>query len=67
MTYRIGVYVVDTRSGRLGQLMGKTGPYANLRPPRGGREWDCPPQALRLATREEREAAGVRADEETRA
>jgi hypothetical protein len=66
MTYRTGVYVVDTRSGKLGELMDKGGHYVQLRPVGGGKEWDCPPKALRLATRAEREAAGVR-NEETRA
>ncbi|MFC5724379.1 hypothetical protein ACFP1Z_29920 [Streptomyces gamaensis] len=53
MTYRTGVYVVDRRTGRLGQLMGKEGPYVQLRPLGGGREWDCLPRALRLAPPDE--------------
>jgi hypothetical protein len=34
--------------------MGQAGPYVQLRPPGGGREWDCPPEALRTATAAER-------------
>ena len=67
MTYRIGAYVVDARNGQLGQLVDTDGPYVILRPSLGGREWSCPPSALRLATRAEREAMDVRVDEGTRA
>ncbi|MGW1889913.1 hypothetical protein ACWCP6_06540 [Streptomyces sp. NPDC002004] len=41
-----GTYAVDTRDGRIGQVMGHVGGYVQLRPPGGGREWDCPPEAL---------------------
>ncbi|MFG2209202.1 hypothetical protein [Streptomyces sp. NPDC048638] len=44
-----GGYVVDVRDGRLGKVMGQEGPYVQLRPPGGGREWDCPPDAVRPA------------------
>ncbi|MFI2072543.1 hypothetical protein [Streptomyces triculaminicus] len=57
MTYREGAYVIDTRSGRLAQVMGTMGPRVQVRRPGGGREWEVSPQALRLATREERAAA----------
>ncbi|MBO0652849.1 hypothetical protein J1792_08630 [Streptomyces triculaminicus] len=57
MTYREGTYVVDTRSATLAQVMGTVGPRVQVRRPGGGREWEVPPQALRLATREERAAA----------
>lgn len=49
MTVACGRYVVDMRDGRLGRVMGHEGPYVQLRPPGGGREWDCPPAALRDA------------------
>ncbi|MGW3664012.1 hypothetical protein [Streptomyces sp. NPDC005141] len=39
-------YAIDVRDGRLGQVMGHEGGYVQLRPPGGGREWDCPPEAL---------------------
>ncbi|MFI1399467.1 hypothetical protein [Streptomyces sp. NPDC020681] len=46
---RPGTYAVDVRDGRVGQIMGRVGGYVQLRPPGGGREWDCPPEALRPA------------------
>ncbi|MFF4156362.1 hypothetical protein [Streptomyces sp. NPDC001678] len=61
MTYREGAYVVDTRSATLAQVMGNVGPRVQIRRPDGGREWEAPADALRLATRAEREAAGLRA------
>ncbi|MFF1355623.1 hypothetical protein [Streptomyces sp. NPDC058297] len=42
----IGAYVIDVRDGRVGQVMGREGGYVQLRPPGGGREWDCPPEAV---------------------
>ncbi len=42
----VGSYGVDTRDGRVGQVMGHVGGYVQLRPPGGGREWDCPPDAV---------------------
>ncbi|MFC8197461.1 hypothetical protein ACFUTV_18920 [Streptomyces sp. NPDC057298] len=39
-------YVIDVRDGRLGQVMGHEGGYVQLRPVDGGREWDCPPDAV---------------------
>ncbi|GGP59984.1 hypothetical protein [Streptomyces abikoensis] len=60
MTYREGAYVVDTRSATLAQVMGNVGPCVQIRRPGGGREWEAPADALRLATRAEREAAGLR-------
>ncbi|MEU3350727.1 hypothetical protein [Streptomyces sp. NPDC037389] len=60
ITYRPGVWLIDTRLNRLGRLMATEGGRAQLRPPRGGREWDAGPVALRLATPVEKRAAGVR-------
>ncbi|WP_169746126.1 hypothetical protein [Streptomyces violens] len=37
--------------------MGHEGPYVQLRPPGGGREWDCLPADTRAATPRERLAA----------
>ncbi|NBM18232.1 hypothetical protein [Streptomyces sp. GC420] len=45
---------MDTRTGRVGLVMGQTGPYVQLRPLGGGREWDCPPESVRTATAAER-------------
>ncbi|MFD9974619.1 hypothetical protein ACFWZR_10010 [Streptomyces sp. NPDC059017] len=42
-----GEYVIDSRDGRIGRVMGREGPYVQLRPPGGGQEWDCPAEALR--------------------
>lgn len=41
-----GSYAVDSRDGRIGQVMGQEGSYVQLRPPGGGVEWDCPPEAV---------------------
>lgn len=57
MTYREGAYVVDTRNGAFAQVMGRIGPRVQVRRPGGGREWEVPPTALRLATYEECRAA----------
>ncbi|WP_267242665.1 hypothetical protein [Streptomyces sp. PR69] len=45
----IGTYAVDVRDGRVGRIMGRVGPCLQLRPPGGGREWDCPLNAARAA------------------
>ncbi|MEU6122023.1 hypothetical protein [Streptomyces sp. NPDC047123] len=50
----VGSYVVDTRNGLVGRVMGHEGPYVQLRPYGGGREWDCAPEAVRSATTAER-------------
>lgn len=50
----IGSYAVDTSTGQVGRVMGHEGPYVQLRPFGGGREWDCPPEMLRTATTTER-------------
>jgi hypothetical protein len=44
-----GSYAVDTRDGRVGRVMGRVGTYVQLRPPGGGKEWDCPPEHLGTA------------------
>ncbi|MER6995086.1 hypothetical protein [Streptomyces sp. NPDC000410] len=55
----VGAYVIDTDTGRVGRLMGYEGPYAQLRPLGGGREWDCAPDILRIATAAERLSAAT--------
>ena len=50
----VGSHVVDTGTGRAGIVMGHEGPYVQLRPHGGGREWDAEPGALRSATAGER-------------
>ncbi|MEU1051953.1 hypothetical protein ABZ397_05245 [Streptomyces sp. NPDC005876] len=54
MRESVGSHVVDMRSGRFGIVMGHEGPYLQLRPYGGGREWDADPGAVRRATPAER-------------
>ncbi|GAU66579.1 hypothetical protein SSP35_03_02270 [Streptomyces sp. NBRC 110611] len=54
----LGSYAVDTRTDRIGRIMDRHGGLVQLRPPGGGREWDCPPDLVRRATR----AESLRAD-----
>ncbi|WP_406404132.1 hypothetical protein [Streptomyces uncialis] len=49
----VGALMVDRRNNRTGKVMGHEGPYFQLRPPQGGREWDVPPEALREPTQTE--------------
>lgn len=49
----IGEIVQDTKHNRTGRVMGHEGPYVQLRPVGGGREWDVRPAEVRLATRAE--------------
>ncbi|MER5945157.1 MULTISPECIES: hypothetical protein [unclassified Streptomyces] len=55
----IGSYAVDTSTGQVGMVMGHEGPYVQLRPFGGGREWDCPPDVVREATTTERLSAAT--------
>ncbi|WP_406108897.1 hypothetical protein OG698_39610 [Streptomyces sp. NBC_01003] len=61
MTVRqeIGALVVDTRTNKLGRVMGRVGIYVQLRAPGGGREWDADPAHLRPANEAERRRATV--------
>lgn len=54
-------YLVDTRSSKIGQVMGRDGSHLLLRPVGGGREWTCPPGATRDPTAAEKLHAGVKA------
>lgn len=56
----VGAFAVDTRDGRVGQVMAVDGPFVQLRPPGGGIEWDVPPQAVRAAQAGEELSARVR-------
>lgn len=58
--YRVGAWVVDEASGELGRVMGHEGPRYQLRPPRGGKEWEAAPGRIRVATAKERADAGVK-------
>ncbi|MGW2366574.1 hypothetical protein ACWCZ5_13460 [Streptomyces sp. NPDC001667] len=55
-----GTFVIDTRTDRVGQVMGSEGPYIQLRPPHGGKEWEARPDAVRAVTRSELLSAKVR-------
>ncbi|MBT2378567.1 hypothetical protein AMK21_11745 [Streptomyces sp. CB00316] len=44
-----GTLAVDGRDGRVGRVTGRAGEDVRLRPPGGGPEWSCPPDALRPA------------------
>ncbi|GGX55425.1 hypothetical protein [Streptomyces fructofermentans] len=55
----VGTCAVDTRTERIGVVMGHEGPYVQLRPFGGGREWDCEPDAVRAATPAERLSAAT--------
>ncbi|WP_449352418.1 hypothetical protein [Streptomyces shaanxiensis] len=52
-----GTLVVDTQRDKLGYVMGHEGPYVQLRPVTGGREWDADPACVRQATDDERARA----------
>ncbi|WP_353943922.1 hypothetical protein ABII15_21375 [Streptomyces sp. HUAS MG91] len=56
----IGEYVIDVRDGRIGQIMATEGGCVQLRPPGGGVEWDCPPEAVAPAPVAEELRARVR-------
>ncbi|MQY13047.1 hypothetical protein SRB5_31870 [Streptomyces sp. RB5] len=55
----VGAYVVDTRTDTVGQVRDTLHGLLQLRPVGGGREWDCPPEAIRPTTPVERLHAGV--------
>ncbi|MEU9452155.1 hypothetical protein [Streptomyces sp. NPDC048277] len=56
----LGTYVADVRDGRIGEVRGHVGGQVQLRPPAGGREWDCPKESLEPAPPEEVLRAQVR-------
>lgn len=56
-----GAFVVDLRRNQVGQVTGHEGPYIQLRPPKGGREWEASPDDVRPATEAERLTAKVQA------
>jgi hypothetical protein len=49
----VGVAVHDTRRDRCGLVMGHEGPYLQVRPFGGGREWDAEPDHLRILSQDE--------------
>ncbi|MEU9156115.1 hypothetical protein AB0D59_37600 [Streptomyces sp. NPDC048417] len=50
----IDTLAIDTARDQLGYVIGHEGPYVQLRPVAGGREWDADPAHVRRATDEER-------------
>jgi hypothetical protein len=44
----VGASVRDTLRDRVGVVMGQEGPYLQLRPLSGGREWDADPSRVQL-------------------
>lgn len=48
-----GTLVRDTARGRVGECMGKGGPYVMLRPLGGGREWEVSPEYVEALSPEE--------------
>lgn len=57
----LGDTVEDTGSMKIGKVMGFEGPYVQLRPIGGGREWDCVLGKLRRLSLAEALSAGVAA------
>ncbi|WP_158687657.1 hypothetical protein [Streptomyces sp. AA1529] len=49
----VGSAVRDLARDRVGVVMGREGPYIQLRPLGGGREWDADPGRVRLLTHAE--------------
>ncbi|MFI0087213.1 hypothetical protein [Streptomyces bobili] len=49
----VGEAVHDSARDRVGRVMGHAGPYVQLRPLAGGREWDADPRHLRPLTQDE--------------
>ncbi|MFJ4832806.1 hypothetical protein ACIP79_23325 [Streptomyces sp. NPDC088747] len=56
---KVGSLAVDKRTGEVAEVMGYEGPYVQLRPLRGGKEWDVPPEELRDADPSEALSAKV--------
>ncbi|GAA1354014.1 hypothetical protein [Streptomyces beijiangensis] len=57
MTPKAGAYVVDVRSGTVGQVVACEEGCLQLRPVGGGRVWGCAPGDVRAATAHERVSA----------
>lgn len=49
----VGDAVRDIATDRVGRVMGREGPYVQLRPLAGGREWDAEPAHLRPMSQSE--------------
>jgi hypothetical protein len=49
----VGEAVRDTARERVGRVMGHEGPYLQVRPFGGGREWDADPHHVRTLSQDE--------------
>jgi hypothetical protein len=49
----VGAAVRDTVRDRVGRVMGREGPYLQVRPLGGGREWDADPRHIRTLSQDE--------------
>jgi hypothetical protein len=49
----VGEAVRDTARDRVGRVMGHEGPYLQVRPLGGGREWDADPRHVRALSQDE--------------
>jgi hypothetical protein len=54
-----GTLARDTRRNKVGRVMGHLGPYVQLRPPSGGREWDAKPEDVQPISASESLSARV--------
>lgn len=59
-TFDVGTLARDAKHDRVGIVMGKTGPYVQLRPQGGGLEWDVRPEHLRAVSASETLSPRVR-------
>lgn len=57
----VGTVALDAERDRMGVVMGHEGPYVQLRPEGGGREWDALPEDLQPVTASEALRSKVRA------
>jgi hypothetical protein len=55
----VGRVVKDSQNGRVGRVMGHEGPYVQLRPLSGGKEWDAKPENLSPAKQSDALSAAV--------
>jgi hypothetical protein len=55
----IGTIAKDTRNGKVGRVMGHVGRYVQLRPLKGGLEWDVPPEHVEPVTASDALSAAV--------
>ncbi|MGP3999601.1 hypothetical protein [Streptomyces sp. 8N706] len=55
----VGTLALDAKSGRVGRVMDRQGPYVQLRPPQGGTEWEALAADVRRADANEQLRARV--------